>query len=197
MIFQDILQFNLIDFLKIKEREGKKVEKLTGNLPYYISLPLIRKILSAHRFLKYAVLMVQKEVGDRLIALPGQKDYSILSLIGRYYARIEKIHIIPSSVFFPSPKVDSMLVKIIFFKESAIIVKDENLFFQVIRASFQQRRKNIKNALKIYFKERINEKQLNQMFQKIGLNSERRGETLHLEEFVLISNNLKDQIRDR
>ena len=151
IIYQDILDFNLAGFLEKKRQEGYQIEKITGNLPYYISLPLLRKLMEMHHILKTAVVMVQKEVAERMMAQPGNKNYGILSVISKYYSRIEKVHLVKPDAFYPKPEVDSMIIRIHFLEKKALKIEDEALFFNLIHAVFQHRRKNIVNALKLYF----------------------------------------------
>jgi len=192
IIFKDVMDYDLVNFFKENKRKGRKVEKIVGNLPYYISLPLIRKLLELNKYLKLAVFLVQKEVGERLIAKAGSKEYSILSIITQYYSWPEKIHLVPSTVFYPQPKVSSMIIRLNIYKTPPINVGDEELFFNVIKASFQQRRKKLINSLSNYFKGNINKLEIENVLQKIDIDKNRRGETLTLEEFAKLSIAIRD-----
>ena len=191
VLYQDILDFDLVNFLKKKKQEGYQIEKLTGNLPYSISLPLLRKLMEMHHILKMAVVMVQKEVAERMMAQPGSKNYGILSIMSKYYARIEKIHLVKPDVFYPKPEVDSMIIRIHFLEKTAIKVEDEALFFDLVRAVFQHRRKNINNALKLYFGDRLDKDKLEKSMQKMGLKPNERGESFDLQEFAQLTKEIK------
>jgi len=195
ILYKDIMDFDLAGFLKKKKQEGYRIEKITGNLPYFISLPLLRKLMEMHYLLKMAVVMVQKEVAERMMAKPGNKNYGLLSVVAQYYSRIEKIHLVKPDVFFPKPEVNSMIIRINFLDKPLVLVEDEFLFFELVRAIFQQRRKNINNALKIYFGERIDKDKLEKSLQKIGLETGERGENFGLKEFALLTREIKKIIK--
>lgn len=194
IIFKDVMDYDLVNFFEENIIKGRKVEKVVGNLPYYISLHLIRKILELNKCLKLAVFLVQKEVGERLIAKAGSKEYSILSIITQYYSWPEKIHLVPSTVFYPQPKVSSMIIRLNIYKTPPINVGDEKLFFNVVKASFQQRRKRLINSLSNYFKGDINKLEVENVLQKIDIDKNRRGETLTLEEFAKLSIAIRDKL---
>lgn len=187
IIFEDIMNFDLVNFFEQKRTKGEKFEKIVGNLPYYISIFLIRQILELNRYLKFAVLLVQKEVGERLRARAGSKNYGILSLIAQYYSHPQKVHIVPSTVFYPQPKVSSMIIKLDIYKKPQVKVGNKKLFFNIIRASFQQRRKRLVNSLSNYFKEVIAKAEIENILTETSIDKNRRGETLTLEEFAKLS----------
>lgn len=192
VIYQDILTFDLAGFLQQKKQEGYLIEKLVGNLPYSISLPLLRKIIEMKSLLKVAVVMVQKEVAERMLAKPGNKNYGLLSVIANYYTRIEKIHLIKPDVFFPRPGVESLLIRIHFLKKPIIKVIDEGLFFDIVHAIFQYRRKSLSNAVKIYFGEYLKKNAVEKALEEVGINPNQRGETLPLEEFPSLTKAIKN-----
>lgn len=187
IIFEDIMNFDLAKFLKEKREKGERIEKIVSNLPYYISLPLIRKILELNKYLKVAVLLVQREVGERLIAKAGSKAYGILSVLTQYYSQPEKIHLVPSTVFYPQPKVNSMIIRLNIYREPPLSVGDEKLFLDIVKASFQQRRKKLINSLSHYFYGKIDKPGIEKVLNRLELDKERRGETLTLEEFARLS----------
>jgi len=187
IIFEDIMDFNLVNFLEQKRIEGEKIEKIVGNLPYNISISLIRQVLELNRYLKLAVFLVQKEVGERLMAQAGSKNYGILSLVAQYYSQSQKVHIVPPTVFYPQPKVSSMIIKLDIYKKPQVQVGNEKLFFNIIRASFQQRRKRLINSLSNYFKGLITKIEIENILTETSIDKNRRGETLTLEEFARIS----------
>ena len=187
VIFEDIMNFDLVNFFKQKRSKGKKIEKIVGNLPYYISISLIKRILELNRYIKIAVFLVQKEVGERLMAKAGHKNYGILSLVAQYYSQPQRIRIVPSTVFYPQPKVSSMIIRLNIYENPQVQVGDEKLFFNIIRASFQQRRKKLINSLSSYFKEEITKAEIENILIGASIDKNRRGETLTLEEFANLS----------
>lgn len=187
IIFEDIMNFDLVNFFEQKKTKGENIEKIVGNLPYYISISLISRILELNRYLKLAVFLVQKEVGERLMAKPGKKDYGILSLVTQYYSKPQKVHIVPPTVFYPQPKVSSMIIRLDIYKKPQVQVGSEKLFFNIIRASFQQRRKRLINSLSNYFKEEITKAEIEDILTETNIDKNRRGETLTLEEFARLS----------
>jgi len=139
IIFEDIMDVDLINFFEKNRKKGIKIEKIVGNLPYYISLPLIRQILELNKYLKFAVFLVQKEVGERLMAKAGDKNYGIISLIAQYYSQPQKVHTVSFTVFYPQPKVNSIIIRLDIYQNLPVRVGNKKLFLNIIRASFQQR----------------------------------------------------------
>lgn len=177
------------DFLKsdvVNDIKNYQFEKLyvVANLPYYITTPIIMKIIEDGINVDKIVIMVQKEVGDRFKALPGSRDYGSLSVYLNYYFNVSKIMDISRNIFIPKPNVDSIVVEFR-KKENLYNLKNEELFFKLIRDSFKQKRKNIKNNLKDYDLEIISD-----VLKKYNLDLTVRAEELSLEIFVDISNNL-------
>lgn len=187
IIFEDVMKFDLVNFFGQKRKKGGKIEKIVGNLPYYISIALIRQILELNRYLRLAVFLVQKEVGERLMAQAGNKNYGILSLVAQYYSKPQKVHTVPSTVFYPQPKVSSMIIKLDIYKKPQVQVGNEKLFFNIVRASFQQRRKRLINSLSNYFKEVLTKAEIENILTETSIDKNRRGETLTLEEFAKLS----------
>jgi len=194
VIFEDIMNLDLAKFFEQKRKKGEKIEKIVGNLPYYISLALIGKILELNKYLKLAVFLVQKEVGERLLAKAGSKEYSILSVVTQYYSRAEKIHLVPPTVFYPKPKVNSMIIRLNIYTEPPINVGDEKLFLNIVKASFRQRRKRLINSLSNYFYDKINKLEIESILKNINLDKNRRGETLTLEEFAALSIAMREKL---
>jgi len=195
VIYDDILSFDLSGFLKCKAQEGYKIEKVVGNLPYSISLPLLKMLMEMHAILKMAVVMIQKEVAERMLAQPGNKNYGIISVISQYYSNTKKIHLVKPGVFYPKPEVDSVIIKINFLDKPRILVEDEELFFEIIRAVFQQRRKNIANSLIIYFKDKIDKGKLENKLMKMGYSTDKRGEEFSVQEFARLTGEIKKIIK--
>ncbi|MEA2021484.1 MAG: 16S rRNA (adenine(1518)-N(6)/adenine(1519)-N(6))-dimethyltransferase RsmA [Candidatus Caldatribacteriota bacterium] len=194
VVFEDIMNFNFNKFLQENIKKGRKINKIVGNLPYYISIPLIRKIIELGKDIKIAVFLVQKEVGKRLMAQPGEKDYGILSIATQYYSMPSKVHIVPATVFYPKPKVNSMIIRLDIMEKPQIKVDDEKVFFEIVRASFQQRRKRIINSLANYFQGKIDKVDIENILEKTGIDKSLRGETLTLEEFAKLSNAMEKKL---
>jgi len=155
--------------------------RVVANIPYYITTPIIFRLLDAKKDLKSMTLTIQKEVAERIVASPGGKDYGVLSIMVQYYARTELKFIIPKEAFSPVPKVDSAVVHFEILGKPMVSVKDEALFFRLIRTAFSQRRKTLSNSLKSLgtdIKDRL---------IRSGIDPARRPETLGLDEFARLS----------
>lgn len=168
--------------------------KVVANLPYYITSPIIMKLLSNRHIISLAVIMVQKEVAERLISSPGTKDYGILTIAVGLHADVEMVCNVSKNAFIPPPKVDSAVVKIIPRKSPRVKLYDEELFFEVVRASFGQRRKTIRNSLKNSLNLPIDIKMLDVVLKKARIDPKRRGETLSIEEFARLSGEFYNHI---
>jgi 16S rRNA (adenine1518-N6/adenine1519-N6)-dimethyltransferase len=160
--------------------------KVVANLPYGTAVAILTRILTLRTGLRCAVVMVQREVAERLYALPGTKAYGSLTLLAHWYATVEKGFNVPPSAFSPAPKVNSTVVKIIPRPIPPVTVADEALLFRVIRAAFAQRRKMLVNALRHEFRP-IDSAVLRQVLEQIGIAATRRGETLTITEFAHLS----------
>lgn len=184
VIYNDFLKVNVLD--DIKKYEYKKLYVI-ANLPYYITTPIIIKLIEDDINVDKIVVMVQKEVGDRFKAVPGTKDYSSLSVFLSYYYNIKKIMGVSKNVFIPKPNVDSIVVEFN-RKEKKLNVMDEQLFFKLIKDSFEFKRKTLKNNLKNYDLEKIDK-----VLKKHKLDLSVRAEQISLELFVEIANGLGGQ----
>lgn len=156
--------------------------KVVANIPYYITTPIIFKLLDARKYLRTITLTVQKEIAERIVAKPGGKDYGVLSIMVQYYSEPSLKFIIPKEAFRPVPKVDSAVVHIRVLKEPSIYVKDQEFFFKLVKTAFSQRRKMLSNSLKS-IKEDADE-----WLDKAGIDPQRRPETLSIEEFARLAN---------
>lgn len=159
--------------------------KVVANIPYYITTPVIFRLLDARRNLKSMTLTIQKEVAERIVAASGGKDYGVLSVMVQYYTEPKLKFIIPRGAFRPVPKIDSALVHFKVLEKPPVQVKDQEFFFRVVKTAFSQRRKMISNALR-GLREDIKEK-----LAEAGVDSNRRPETLSIEEFARLSDVLK------
>jgi 16S rRNA (adenine1518-N6/adenine1519-N6)-dimethyltransferase len=166
---------------------GDQPFKVAANLPYYITTPILLSLLEQKLPITHIVTMVQKEVAERMTASPGGKNYGALSVAVQYHTEPEIVLDVPPSCFFPAPEVDSAVIACTVRKASAVAVKDENLFFRVVKASFGQRRKTLSNALKTLGFSKV---QMEDALRGANVDAARRGETLSLAEFAAIANNL-------
>ena len=180
IIYDDFLKRNILE--DIKNYDYKKLY-VVANLPYYITTPIIIKLIEDKLDIDKIVVMVQKEVGNRFKAHPNTKEYNSLSIFLNYYYNVEKILDVSKNVFIPKPNVDSIVVS--FTKKERIPLKNEELFFKLIRDSFKQKRKTLKNNLKGYDLNKIEE-----VLIKHNLDLSVRAEALPIDIFIEISNNL-------
>lgn len=178
VIYGDFLNVNLDDVLKNYKYSNIH---LIANLPYYITTPIINKVIS-EVCIDEMIIMVQKEVGDRFKAKPGTKDYNSLSVFLQYYFDIEKVVLVSKNSFIPMPKVDSIVVKFTRKKE-LLYVKDEEMFFKFVRDSFKQKRKNLRNNLREY-----DFIKLENALKKVNKDLSYRAEQMSLEDFVSVFN---------
>lgn len=181
VIYQDFLKVNVMD--DINKYKYKKIY-FVANLPYYITTPIIVKIIEDNVPVDKMVFMVQKEVGNRFKAEPGSKEYGSLSVYLNYYFNVKKLIDVSRNVFLPSPNVDSIVVEFS-KKENLPLLNNEELFFRLIRDAFKQKRKTIKNNLKDYDLTKIEK-----VLQKHNYNLNVRAEQLSTEIFIDIANNL-------
>jgi len=188
----NILRF---DFRTIA-RTGRQKIKVVGNIPYNISSPVLFYLLSFRGVINSFVLMMQKEVIDRLVASPGGKSYGVPSVILQMFATVEKVFDVPASCFYPRPKVNSSVIKGFFPEGPLIKLIDEDFFVRLVRDAFAQRRKMLINNLKqSKLLEGAPESLLKEALMLAGIDSGRRGETLSIEEFGHLSNILKGGIK--
>ncbi|MDP4157517.1 MAG: 16S rRNA (adenine(1518)-N(6)/adenine(1519)-N(6))-dimethyltransferase RsmA [Bacillota bacterium] len=190
VIHQDVLK---ADVAKVMDEEFSDVKDVmvVANLPYYVTTPIIMKLLEEHLPIRGIVVMLQKEVADRISAKPGTKDYGSLSIAIQYYTKAETVMIVPKTVFVPQPNVDSAVIRLTRLEEPAVQVKDEIFFFQVTRASFAQRRKTLLNNLTSQLPDGKQKKEeILAALHTSGIDPSRRGETLSLEEFARLSDEL-------
>ena len=159
-----------------------------GNLPYYITTPIIQKLIGARAMLSGCVLMVQKEVADRLLAPPGTRECSSFSLYCRYYAAVSRVRNVSRGCFFPAPKVDSSVIELHFRSEPPVEAADETLLFRIIRAAYSKRRKTLLNNLANSELLWWSREKAARVLAESGIDGSRRGESLTLEEYALLCN---------
>ena len=183
VINQDVLKAD-IEKLIDDEFNGEKVS-VAANLPYYITTPIITALIEDGLPLKNLVVMVQKEVADRITATPGTKNYGAISVLCQYYTEPKLVCTVGANMFVPPPKVDSAVVKMAFRNTPAVSIKDEKMFFKTVKAAFSQRRKTLLNCLVSNFTH--TKAELTELMESVGIEPTRRGETLSLEEFARLS----------
>lgn len=162
--------------------------KVVANLPYYITTPVIMNLLENDISAERMVFMVQSEVAERMAAKPGGKTYGALSVAVQYYSRPERIFEVPPHCFIPQPEVYSSIVRLDIFTEPPVLLKDKELFFKTVKASFGQRRKTLVNALynSGYFN--ISKEEIKEILKNISVGENQRGETLSIMQFAELSN---------
>lgn len=189
IISNDILK---VDIAKLaEERNQGKPIKVVANLPYYITTPIIMGLFESHVPLESITVMVQKEVADRMQVGPGTKDYGALSLAVQYYAEPYIVANVPPNCFMPRPNVGSAVIRLTRHEKPPVEVKNEKLMFELIRASFNQRRKTLANGLKNYEGLSYSKEVIEQAIADCGFTPSVRGEALTLEEFACLANVLE------
>jgi 16S rRNA (adenine1518-N6/adenine1519-N6)-dimethyltransferase len=190
IIHQDVLK---ADVKAIIDREFQGINDLmvVANLPYYVTTPIIMKLLEENLPIRGIVVMLQKEVADRIAAKPGSKDYGSLSIAVQYYTEPETVMVVPKTVFVPQPNVDSAVIRLTRREMPPVKVRNEAFFFQMIKASFAQRRKTILNNLTSQLPDGKEKKEnILAALNQAGIDPGRRGETLSIEEFGRLSDEL-------
>ncbi|MGH4125982.1 MAG: 16S rRNA (adenine(1518)-N(6)/adenine(1519)-N(6))-dimethyltransferase RsmA [Clostridium sp.] len=189
---KDFNNFELIhkDALKVDFNElmgDEKSVKLVANLPYYLTTPIIVNLLTKGYDFKSLTIMIQKEVGVRIDSEPNCKAYGAFSILVQYYCDTKILRLVPPTAFIPQPKVESIVIRLDRLKEPKVKVKDEALFFSIVRKSFNMRRKTLWNGLKDIG---IDKENLLKCFERANIDPGRRGETLSLQEFALLSDEI-------
>ncbi len=188
VINNDILKLDLNAL--VEERNQGRPIKVVANLPYYITTPIIMDLFERHLPLKNITVMVQKEVADRMQAVPGSKDYGALSLAVQYYAKPYIAANVPPNCFMPRPNVGSAVINLTLHQEKPLEIKDESLLFKLVRASFNQRRKTLVNGLNNSPELPYSKEEITKALHSLGLSENIRGEALTLEQFAALANAL-------
>lgn len=192
LINNDVLKVDLKNLIKENKKSEIKNVKIVANLPYYITTPIIMKLLEERLEIESITVMVQKEVADRLVAKPGEKDSGAITYAISYFANAEKILEVPNTSFMPTPEVNSSVIKLNILKEPSVSVKNEEMFFKIIKLAFAQKRKTLLNALtngKLASKEEIEK-----MLIYLNLDLKTRGEKLSLQDFANIANYVQNKV---
>ncbi len=190
IVHDDVLRVRLNKIIKEeKEKNGFKTAKIVANLPYYITTPIIMKLLEDRLDLESITVMVQKEVADRLIAIPGEKETGAITYSVYYYATSEGILEVPNDSFIPEPEVNSKVIKLTIRKEPPVEVKSRGVMFKIIKSAFMQRRKTLLNALtntKVF----MSKEEGLSILKDLNLDENVRAENLSLEDFAEITNRI-------
>lgn len=186
--------FNLIhkDALKVDFNSligEEKSVKLVANLPYYVTTPIVVKLLKDGYNFKSLTIMIQKEVAERINAEPNCKEYGALSVLVQYYCNTSIVRKVAPSCFIPRPKVESIVIRLDRLDKPRVNSKDENLMFELVRAGFNMRRKTLWNAAKSF---KLSKEKLEEAFEKSGIDPKRRAETLSIEEFAYLADCIYD-----
>jgi 16S rRNA (adenine1518-N6/adenine1519-N6)-dimethyltransferase len=190
----DVLEVDLRQLIadRFAGLEGVSV---VANLPYYITTPIIMKLLEDKLPLDNIVVMIQKEVAERMAAKPGGKEYGSLSIAVQYYCEPELVTIVPHTVFIPQPNVDSAVIRLKVRRQPPVSIEDEAFFFEVVQAAFVQRRKTIYNNLAARFFSKETKAELTPLLSGCGIEPSRRGETLSMAEYARLSDALRRYLR--
>jgi len=181
------------DILKVRFKDIKDIEraeelKVIGNLPYYISTPIIFHLFEQRERIKFILICVQKELGERLVAQPGSKNYGILSIKARFFSHPRIVFDIPRRCFFPVPQVDSCLLRLDILKEKRYAI-EEDVLFRTVEVCFAQRRKTILNNLVQGFS--MDKGLLKRVLKEAGIDYRERPEAVSIEKFILLANRLR------
>ncbi|WP_312372631.1 16S rRNA (adenine(1518)-N(6)/adenine(1519)-N(6))-dimethyltransferase RsmA [Lachnoclostridium sp.] len=193
IINEDILKVDINQI--VNEKNGGKPIKVVANLPYYITTPIIMGLFEAHVPIDNITVMVQKEVADRMQSGPGSKDYGALSLAVQYYADPYIVANVPPNCFMPRPNVGSAVIRLTLHQDSPVKVKNENLLFRLIRASFNQRRKTLANGLNNSPEISLSKELISEAIEELGVVATIRGEALTLEQFAKLADIIDEKIK--
>lgn len=182
IVFGDVLKVDLNEII------GKETSvKVVANLPYYITTPIIMKLLEERYKFKAITVMVQKEVGERICSEPGTKEYGAITIAVKYYSVPQIIIDVPKENFLPSPEVDSCVIKLDILEAPSVNVKDEDKFFEIVRNGFNHRRKTISNSLS---SGNVDKENIINILNKLNINEKLRAENLSIQDFANIANEL-------
>ncbi|WP_077623890.1 16S rRNA (adenine(1518)-N(6)/adenine(1519)-N(6))-dimethyltransferase RsmA [Sediminibacillus massiliensis] len=187
IINEDILKADIRKVMKENFKEGQRV-KVVANLPYYITTPILMKLLMDRLPVDSFTVMIQKEVADRMAAQPNTKSYGSLSIAVQYYTQAKVTINVPKTVFMPQPNVDSSVLHLELREEPPVEVRNEEFFFDLVQGCFGQRRKTLRNNLIRYFKDTLSKEIIEEILEKAEIDGTRRGESLTMEEFADLAN---------
>ncbi|WP_339181305.1 16S rRNA (adenine(1518)-N(6)/adenine(1519)-N(6))-dimethyltransferase RsmA [Oceanobacillus sp. FSL W7-1293] len=187
IIHHDILKANVEEVIRTQFEEGQDIH-VVANLPYYITTPILMKLVRDQLPVTSLTVMIQKEVADRMAAVPNTKSYGSLSIAVQYYTEASVVLNVPKQVFMPQPNVDSSVLKLVMRKEPPVQVDNVDFFFELIQASFAQRRKTLRNNLNRFLQDKFAKQQIETFLENAAIDGGRRGETLTMEEFSSLAN---------
>src|SRR5699024_1305982 len=187
MIHQNILEADVHAIIKRYFHPEQPIH-IVANLPYYITTPILTKLLRDRLPVENFTVMIQKEVADRMAAQPNSKSYGSLTIAIQYYTHPEVVMNVPKSVFIPQPNVDSSILRLTKREDPPVHIEDENYFFPFVQACFAQRRKTLRNNLAHFYKDKYDKQTVSSIIQSSGLDGSRRAESLKLEEFSMLAN---------
>jgi len=187
---QDILDYDFS--MPLRDSRGKNKLKIIGNIPYSISSQILFRLIDFRETISSMTLMFQKEVAERITASPGTKEYGILSAITYMYTIPSRVMTVPADCFFPRPKVDSAILKMEVRETPLFAVKDNDLFLKVVKCAFAKRRKTLFNNLRSSDLFPVGKEDVQRVLDRLGIDGRRRGETLTVEEFGILSDAIRD-----
>lgn len=190
IVRQDVLDYDFS--MPLSDSEVRRKIKIIGNLPYSISSPILFRLIAFRNTISSMTLMFQKEVAERIMAPPDTKEYGILSVMTAMYALPSRVMHVPASCFYPRPKVDSSVLKMEMRQTPLCAVRDNDLFLRVVKCAFAKRRKTLFNNLRSSDLFPGGGEAVMQVLERTGIDGRRRGETLTVEEFALLSNAVLD-----
>ncbi|MRG88166.1 16S rRNA (adenine(1518)-N(6)/adenine(1519)-N(6))-dimethyltransferase RsmA [Salinibacillus xinjiangensis] len=192
VIHQDILKANIPEVIDEQFTEQQEI-KVVANLPYYITTPILMNLLMARIPVSSITVMIQKEVAERMSAKPKTKEYGSLTIAIQYYTESQIVMNVPKSVFMPQPNVNSAVLQLKMRSNPPVEVKDETFFFELVQASFGQRRKTLMNNLIRHFKGKLDKSNIVEVLAQSNIDGSRRGESLTIEEFATLANTFIDK----
>ncbi|MGF7015748.1 16S rRNA (adenine(1518)-N(6)/adenine(1519)-N(6))-dimethyltransferase RsmA [Ornithinibacillus bavariensis] len=192
IIHEDILKANVHEIIRENFSTDQTIH-IVANLPYYITTPILMKLLRERLPVDSITVMIQKEVADRMAASPNTKSYGSLSIAVQYYTEAKVVMNVPKTVFMPQPNVDSSILRLVAREEPPVFVEDEDYFFTLVQACFAQRRKTLRNNLTSHFKGMFEKEKINAILDSIGIDGIRRGESLDMKEFSVLANAFYNQ----
>ena len=197
IINDDVLKINLDELIKLEKEKDINIKniKVVANLPYYITTPIIMKLIENNLDIESITVMIQKEVAERLIAIPGSKETGAITYTVYYYCECEKIREVDNTCFIPEPEVTSEVINLKIRKEPAIKVKDKKVMFNIIKSAYMQRRKTLVNSLTNVgvFQ---NKEQGGKTLKKLGLREDIRPENLKIEDFAKLTDAFLDSVKN-
>ena len=197
IINDDVLKINLDELIKLEKEKDINIKniKVVANLPYYITTPIIMKLIENNLDIERITVMIQKEVAERLIAIPGSKETGAITYTVYYYCECKKIREVDNTCFIPEPEVTSEVINLKIRKEPAIKVKDKKVMFNIIKSAYMQRRKTLVNSLTNVgvFQ---NKEQGVKTIKKLGLREDIRPENLKIEDFAKLTDAFLDSVKN-